>query len=98
MRSTASARISAVKSIKSSGILMKFRAYAGGLVGNGCVGQVFSPGTSDCGTGRSSIDHTGCPVTRSKTYRNDSLLGSATALIALPPTLILARMGAEERS
>ena len=27
----------------------------------------FSPGTSDCGTGRSSIGHTGWPVARSKT-------------------------------
>src|SRR5579862_3079968 len=98
MRSIASARISAVKSIRSSGTLIKFRPYAGGLVGNGCVGQVLSPGTSDCATGRSSIGHTGCPVTRSKTYRKDSLLGRATALIAFPPTLIFARIGADDKS
>ena len=35
------------------------RPYAGGLVGNGCVGDVFSPGTSDCGTGFSSIGQIG---------------------------------------
>ena len=43
------------------------RSNAGGLVGNGCVGCVRSPGTVDCGTGRSSIGHTGAPVRRSKT-------------------------------
>ena len=39
----------------------------GGFVGNGCVGDVCSPGTVDCGTGRSSIGHTGLPVARSNT-------------------------------
>ena len=28
-----------------------WRANGGGAVGNGCVGQLFSPGTSLCGTG-----------------------------------------------
>ena len=37
----------------------------GGLVGNGGVGDVFSPGTVVCGTGRSSIGYTGWPVRRS---------------------------------
>src|SRR4029077_3652768 len=97
-RSSACARSSGVKSMRSSGTLMKLRAYAGGLVGNGCVADSFSPGTSDCGTGRSSIGHTGWPVTRSKTYRKACLPGRATALIALPATLISARIGAEERS
>src|SRR6202043_2042005 len=31
------------------------RAKGGGLVGKGCVGELNSPGTSDLGTGRSSI-------------------------------------------
>src|SRR5882672_12288653 len=36
------------------------RAKGGGLVGNGCVGQTCSPGTSVLvGTGRSSIGQTG---------------------------------------
>src|SRR5260221_13513220 len=52
--SSASARSAGVKSIKSSGTWSMLRAYAGGFVGNGCVGDVFSPGTSGCGTGRSS--------------------------------------------
>src|SRR6266849_10783401 len=95
--SSASARSAGVKLINSSTVTA-CRAYAGGFVGNGCVGDVFSPGTSDCGTGRSSIGHTGWPVTRSKTYRNDSLLGSATALIAFPLTVMSARIGAEEMS
>src|SRR5579863_4463248 len=55
---TASACISGVKSISSS-IETPWRAYAGGLVGNGCVGEYHSPGTSPCGTGRSSIGQTG---------------------------------------
>src|SRR3954469_7462778 len=55
-----------VKSIKSLSTT-PLREYAGGLVGNGCVGEVFSPGTSVCGTGRSSIGHTGWPLIRSKT-------------------------------
>ena len=32
-----------------------------GLVGNGCVGEARSPGTSDGGTGRSSIGQIGLP-------------------------------------
>src|SRR5262249_11941529 len=49
------------------------RANGGGAVGKGCVGDVFSPGASVCGTGRSSIGHSGAPVTRSKTYKNPCL-------------------------
>src|SRR5690242_18028466 len=61
---TASARSSGVKSIKSS-TAMPCRSNAGGFVGNGCVGEYHSPGTSPFSTGRSSIGHTGSPVTRS---------------------------------
>src|SRR5947208_14889818 len=64
--STASARSAGVKSIKSS-IATPVRSYGGGFVGNGCVGEYHSPGTSPCGTGRSSIGQIGWPVTRSKT-------------------------------
>ena len=46
----------------------------------------------------SSIGQTGWPVTRSKTYRKASLLGSATALIGAPSTVMSTRIGAEERS
>src|SRR5262245_64273260 len=41
---SACAFISGVKSISSSGVTA-CRAYAGGLVGNGCVGEYHSPGT-----------------------------------------------------
>ncbi len=63
---SASAFSSGVKSIRSSSVT-PWRSNGGGLVGNGCVAAVRSPGTSDCGTGRSSIGHTGRPVARSKT-------------------------------
>ena len=55
-----------MKSIRSSSV-MPCRSNGGGFVGNGCVGDAFSPGTVDAGTGRSSIGHTGLPVTRSST-------------------------------
>ena len=42
------------------------RAYAGGLVTKGCVGAVTSCCIVVCGTGRSSIGHSGWPVLRSK--------------------------------
>src|SRR5439155_17683484 len=77
---SACSRSAGVKSITSSGTFRNCREYAGGLVGNGCVGDVFSPGTVDCSTGRSSIGHTGWPVTRSKTYSQPILCGNATAL------------------
>src|SRR5687767_11779861 len=76
----ASARSSGVKSISSS-IEEPWRPYGGGFVGNGCVGEYHSPGTSPFGTGRSSIGQTGSPVSRLNTYRNDCLVGCATALI-----------------
>src|SRR5262249_62392072 len=98
-RSTAFCRSSGVKSIRSSGTLLrKLRAYRNPSGGNGCVGDVFSPGTSDCGTGLSSIGHTGCPVTRSNTYSHPSLLGDATALIGLPFTLMSSSSAADELS
>jgi hypothetical protein len=55
-----------VKSTRSSSEI-PCRSNAGGLVGNGCVAAVRSPGTSLCGTGRSTIGQIGSPVTRSKT-------------------------------
>src|SRR5258706_14488484 len=49
---TASARSCGVKSIRSS-TETPVRPYAGGFVGNGCVGEYHSPGTSPFSTGRS---------------------------------------------
>src|SRR5688572_28198533 len=64
--SSAAAFSSGVKSIRSLSVT-PWRSYAGGFVGNGCVGCARSPGTVDGGTGRSSIGHTGAPVRRSST-------------------------------
>src|SRR6185503_2279911 len=55
------------------------RANAGGFVGNGCVGEENSPGTSDCGTLRSSMGQSGSPVLRLKTKRKPCLVACATA-------------------
>src|SRR5688572_14209785 len=59
-------------------------ANAGGLVGTGCVGDDHSPGTSDCGTGRSSIGHSGSPVLRLNTKRNPCLVAWATTSTSRP--------------
>ena len=61
---SASALISGVQSLTSLS-RMPCMSYAAGLVGYGCVGEYHSVGTLPRGTGRSSIGHTGCPVTRS---------------------------------
>ena len=90
--SSAAARSSGVKSIRSSTVT-PCRSNGGGLVGNGCVGDVCSPGVFDCGTGRSSIGHTGCPVTRSKTNANACFVSWTTALIRRPSTVMSARIG-----
>jgi hypothetical protein len=50
--SIASARSAGVKSMRLS-IVAPCRSNGGGLVGNGCVGAVRSPGVSEVGTGRS---------------------------------------------
>src|SRR5215471_18027277 len=76
----ASSRSSGVKSIRSS-IDTPWRSYAGGLVGNGCVGAYHSPGTSPFSTGRSSIGQIGVPVTRSKAYTIACFVGCKSGLI-----------------
>src|SRR5580765_2736843 len=62
--STAIAWISGVKSTRSFSSDPE-NSNGAGLLGIGCVGDAFSPGTSEAGTGFSSIGHTGLPVTRS---------------------------------
>src|SRR5579863_1209932 len=86
--------MAAVKSINTSGVT-PLRAYAGGAVGNGCVGEYHSPGTVPFSTGRSSMGHTGLPVSRFSTYRNACLLGCATTGVRLPLTWTSARIGGE---
>src|SRR2546425_1687697 len=63
---SASARSSGVKSMRSF-TDEPWRSYAGGFVGNGCVAEYHSPGTSPLGTARSSNGQIGLPVTRSNT-------------------------------
>src|SRR4029077_2409034 len=94
---TASALSSGVKSISSS-MDVSVRPYAGGLVGIGCVGEYFSPGTSPWGTGFSSIGQMGWPVARSKTYRTDCLVGWATALTTRPLRVKSTNIGAHGMS
>ena len=77
---------------------MPCRSNAAGRVGNGWVGEYHSPGTLPAGTGRSSMGHTGSPVTRSKTYTKACLLGWAMALISLPSTRMSTRLPAVGKS
>ena len=51
---------------QASSLLSVVGANGCGLVGNGWVGQLCSPGTSDRGTGRSSTGKIGSPVSRSR--------------------------------
>ena len=89
----ASARSSGVKSIRFSSVAPCLSNGAG-LVGKGCVGDVTSPGTVDCGTGLSSISQTGSPVSLSKTNANACLVSCVIALISRPSTVISIRIGA----
>ena len=95
---SASAWISGVRSFASSSdtpCLLK----GGGLVGNGCVGYSTSPGTSVVvSTARSSMGHTGSPVTRSNTYVKPCFDTCATASISRPSTVMVTRFGAAARS
>ena len=74
------------------------RANGGGAVGNGCVGDVHSPGTSVCGTGRSSIGKNGVPVTRSNTNTNPCLVACATTSTLRPSLRRVSSFGACGRS
>src|SRR4029077_17030053 len=94
---SASACSSGVKLIRLS-LDTPWLSYAGGFVGNGCVGEYHSPGTSPCGTGRSSIGQMGLPGTRSNTYRNACFVGCATAFTRLPSTVTSSRIGAHGMS
>ena len=61
----AQARISGVRAVTSSRVMVCFASGAGS-VGTGCVGEVISPGTVLVGTLISLIGNSGSPVTRSK--------------------------------
>ena len=74
-----------------------FRASGPGLIGNGCVGHVASPGTVLWGTGRSSSPKTGSPVTRLKTNKRPIFVMTATAGIVAPFRLTSISVGAAGR-
>src|SRR5579872_151944 len=94
---SASAWSSGVKLIRLS-LETPWLSNAGGLVGNGCFGAYHSPGTSPCGTGRSSMGQMGSPFSRLKTYKNACFVGCATALMILPFTVMSTSIGAQGMS
>ena len=91
--SSASVRSSGVKSIRSSSVNPCI-SNAAGRVGIGCVGDSRSPGTSDCGTGRSSIGQIGSPVTRSNVNAHPCLVVCTTTSRGRPSTVTFSVTGA----
>ncbi|MBK9252710.1 MAG: hypothetical protein IPM70_12855 [Proteobacteria bacterium] len=69
------------------------RLKGSGRVGIGCVGEVTSPGTSLCGTGRWTMATRATPLTRSNTYVSPAL-NCATAGMRLPFTVMSSSTGA----
>src|SRR4051812_26407026 len=94
---SACARSAGVKSIRSFSPT-KVREYGGGLVGMGCVGEVFSVGMLVCGTATSGIGQIGCPVMRSNTYSQPCLLGCAISLRGRPSMVASTSNDADELS
>ena len=84
--------------VGSSDRLIEFLASGGGFTGNGCVGDVFSPGTVLCGTGRSSMPNIGSPVTRLKMKSKPIFVICATAGIVLPFRVTSINVGCAPRS
>ena len=95
--SCASRLSSGVKSMRSLSVSPS-GSIGSGLVGNGCVGDVQLPGTVVCGTGRSSIGHTGSPVTRLNVKMKPCFVVWMTAGTGLPLTDRFARIGTFGRS
>ena len=65
-KASRSSGVMLLKGLMSSSVKVSL-LNGGTTVGNGCVGQLFSPGMPLIGTGRSSIGQIGSPVTRSNT-------------------------------
>src|SRR5215216_2520630 len=78
---------------QASSLLSVVGANGCGFVGKGCVGQLWSPGTSDWGTGRSSIGKIGSPVSRLRRKRKPILVACATAGMSLPSLRTVIRLG-----
>src|SRR3954454_12794598 len=81
------------ESSASSDSDMLLRASGGGFNGNGCVGQLFSPGTSLAGTGLSSAPKIGMPVILFKIKRSPILVVSATAGMVWPFRIRVSNVG-----
>ena len=84
--------------VGSSDRFMLMRAIGSGLIGNGCVGDAFSPGTLLGGTGRSSMPKTGLPFRRSKMNINPILPMWTTAGMRAPRWTTVTRVGADAES
>ena len=69
-----------------------------GLVGNGWVRAISSPGTMEAGTGSSSIGHTGSPVTRLKAKVIPCLVVWMTIGTSCPSNVTSIRIGTFGRS
>ena len=82
----------------SSDRFSELRASGGGLTGNGCVGDVHSPGAVVCGTLRSSMPKIGSPVSRLKMNSSAIFVCCATAGIVRPSRRTSTRIGAAARS
>ena len=63
---------------------------AGGLVGNGCVGEYHSPGTSPCGTGRSTNGQTAIrlPARRRTRHRRPAFRKAMFPVNGTPHTAV----------
>ena len=68
--------------------------YGVGLLGMGCVADVFSNGVSLCSTGVSTIGQIGSPVARSKVYSQPCFVLCVIALRRVPFTVTSMRFGA----
>ena len=91
-------RVMLLKNQKDHLTVMSWRQYGFGFKGNGCVGQACSPGTSEAGTGLSSIGNKGSPVSRFSTYRNPTFDICATASIFFPSLSMVTRLGGAGKS
>src|ERR1035441_5495376 len=77
----------------TSSRVMLIRDIGSGLIGNGWVGEVISPGASLAATGLSSTPQIGAPVRRSNTNSKPTLVDCATAGILLPSLVTSTSVG-----
>ena len=96
--SSARRLISGVRSLASSSEI-PCGTSGGGRVGNGCVGNTRSPGTSVVvSTGRSSIGQIGCAGHAIEHVGESLLRDLRDDVDALPSTVMVASVGADAKS